>query len=62
MDTGKIASKLKSRPSENCQVDFCTSASMRPLKINLLCSKKQLVNVFKVQKSNRQFSDGLDFR
>ena len=54
---------LKSRPCENSLADFCTSALLKGLKINLLYPKKANGRAFRsaeVQKSARELSDGLD--
>ena len=57
--------KTESRPCENSLVDFCNSALLKALKINLLYPKKYRCSNFrsaKVRKSAREFSHGLDFR
>ena len=57
--------ELKLRPSENSLADFCTSALMKALKINLLYSKKVYGEAFwnaEVQKSAGEFSHGLDIK
>ena len=55
---------FKSRPCENPLADFCTSALLKALKINTGISKRtdgQAFRCAEVQKSARQFSNGLNF-
>ena len=61
-----IKAALELRPCGNCLADFCTSALLKALKINLIYSKKikksdgQAFRVAEVQKSAGEFSNGLD--
>ena len=61
--TSFVYDQLKSRPFENSLVDFCISALLKALKINLLYPKKANGQAFRsaeVQKSARKFSHSLD--
>ena len=56
-----LPNSFKTIPCENSLVDFCTSALLKPLKINLLYSKKSFRSA-EVQKSAKEFSHGLNLR
>ena len=55
----------KSRPSQNCLVNFCTSKFLKALKIKLFSihiHSKKRVQLSEAQKFAREFSYGLNFR
>ena len=56
-----LPNSFETKSCENSLVDFCTSALLKALRINLLYSKKAFRSA-EVWKSAREFSHGLSFR